>query len=209
MHSFDTWLHALVTLLVTIDPPGNAPLFLGVTAGLSQAERFQVALRSTVTAFVILAVFVVAGSAILKTLGISIGAFRIAGGLLLFWIAFEMIFEKRLERKEQSLKKALTRDQISNIATFPLAIPIIAGPGSISAVVLLSSGYSGALEHLGLIAIVLLVMVIMFATMIIANRLDKFLGQTGQAVLMRLLGVLLAALSVQFVVDGVQSIWPV
>lgn len=209
MHSFDTWLHALVTLLVTIDPPGNAPLFLGVTVGLSQAERFQVALRATVTAFIILVVFAVAGSTILKTMGISIGAFRIAGGLLLFWISFEMIFEKREEKKEKNLKKALSRDQISNMATFPLAIPIIAGPGSISAVILLASGRSGPVEHLGLIAMVLIVMIAMFGAMIIANRLNKFLGQSGQAVLTRLLGVLLAALSVQFVVDGVKSIWPV
>lgn len=209
MHSFDTWLHALVTLLVTIDPPGNAPLFLGVTAGLSQAERFQVALRSTITAFIILVVFAVAGSAILKTLGISIGSFRIAGGLLLFWIAFEMIFEKRQERKTENLKEALSNDEISNMATFPLAIPIIAGPGSISAVILLSSGRSGPVEQIGLVAMILIVMITMFGAMLIANKLNKFLGQTGQAVLTRLLGVLLAALSVQFVVDGVKSIWPI
>ncbi|MCR9139524.1 MAG: MarC family protein [Alphaproteobacteria bacterium] len=209
MHGFDSWLHALVTLLVTIDPPGNAPLFLGVTAGLSQSERFQVALRSTMTAFIILVVFAVAGSTILKTMGISIGAFRIAGGLLLFWISFEMIFEKRKERREQHLKKALSKDQLSNLATFPLAIPIIAGPGSISAVILLASSRSGPVEHIGLIIMILVVMIAMFAAMIIANRLNKFLGQSGQAVLTRLLGVLLAALSVQFVVDGVKSIWPV
>lgn len=209
MHGFDSWLHALVTLLVTIDPPGNAPLFLGVTAGLTQSERFQVALRSTVTAFIILVVFAVAGSTILKTMGISIGAFRIAGGLLLFWISFEMIFEKRDERREKHLKKALSKDQLSNMATFPLAIPIIAGPGSISAVILLASGRSGPVEHIGLIIMILVVMIAMFAAMVIANRVNKFLGQSGQAVLTRLLGVLLAALSVQFVVDGVKSIWPV
>lgn len=209
MHGFDTWLHAFVTLLVTIDPPGNAPLFLGVTAGLSRGERFQVALRSTVTAFIILVVFAVAGSTILKTLGISIGAFRIAGGLLLFWISFQMIFEKREEQKENTLKKALSKDQISNMATFPLAIPIIAGPGSISAVILLASGRSGPVEQIGLIAMIFVVMVAMFGAMVIANSLNKFLGQSGQAVLTRLLGVLLAALSVQFVVNGVNAIWPI
>lgn len=209
MSGFDTWLHAFVTLLVTIDPPGNAPLFLGVTAGLSRAERFQVALRSTVTAFIILFVFAVAGSTILKTLGISIGAFRIAGGLLLFWISFQMIFEKRDEQKQKNLKKALSKDQISNMATFPLAIPIIAGPGSISAVILLASGRSGPVEQIGLIVMIFLVMVAMFGAMVIANSLNKFLGQSGQAVLTRLLGVLLAALSVQFVVNGVNSIWPI
>lgn len=208
MHGFDTWLHALVTLLVTIDPPGNAPLFLGVTAGLSRAERLQVALRSTVTASIILIVFAVAGSTILKTMGISIGAFRIAGGLLLFWISFQMIFEKREEQKQENLKKALSEDQISNIATFPLAIPIIAGPGSISAVILLASGRSGPVEHIGLILMILVVMAAMFGAMVIANSLNKFLGKSGQAVLTRLLGVLLAALSVQFVVNGVNSIWP-
>jgi len=199
-------LHAFVTLLVTIDPPGNAPLFLGVTGGLSQKERFQVAIRTAIITFVILAAFAVAGAAILKTLGISIGAFRIAGGLLLFWIAFEMIFEKRQERKRKAAA-ALSSDQLNNLAVFPLSIPIFAGPGSISAVILLASNDSGVMGHIVLLGLLLLVILLALGAMLIASRLDRFLGASGEAVLTRLLGVLLAALSVQFVVDGIKSAW--
>jgi len=199
-------LHAFVTLLVTIDPPGNAPLFLGVTGGLSQKERFQVAIRTAIITFVILAAFAVAGAAILKTLGISIGAFRIAGGLLLFWIAFEMIFEERQERKRKAAA-ALSSDQLNNLAVFPLSIPIFAGPGSISAVILLASNDSGVMGHIVLLGLLLLVILLALGAMLIASRLDRFLGASGEAVLTRLLGVLLAALSVQFVVDGIKSAW--
>ena len=204
--SYDVILHAFVTLLLTIDPPGNAPIFLGVTAGLSASERRQVAIRAALTSFAILALFSIAGSTILQTLGISIGAFRIAGGLLLFWIAFEMIFNRRNERK-QEITKAVSKEEISNLAVFPLAIPIIAGPGSISAVVLLSSNQSSLSGHMTLLGLLFIVMALMLAAMLVAGGMNRFLGNVGQAVLIRLLGVLLAALSTQFVVDGIKSIW--
>ncbi|MEX3008794.1 MarC family protein [Hoeflea sp. TYP-13] len=206
MASIDPLMNAFVTLMVMLDPPGNAPLFLALTVGMSQAERFQVALRGCITAFIILTIFAIAGSGILKMFGITIPAFRVAGGLLLFWIAFEMIFEKRQERREESAKRAVTKDQIRNIAAFPLAIPLIAGPGSISAIVLLSSTHPKPLERVGLIGVLLVVMIALFAALIVANRLDRLLGETGRAILTRLLGVLLAALSVQFVADGVKAL---
>ena len=131
--SFDSLFNAFVTLLVTIDPPGLAPIFLALTTGMSRAERGQVALRGSVTAFALLVGFAVLGRAVLDIFGISIGAFRVAGGLLLFWIAFEMIFERRQERHERSAERAITKDMIRNIAVFPLAIPLIAGPGAITA----------------------------------------------------------------------------
>jgi multiple antibiotic resistance protein len=144
---------AFVTLFVTIDPPGLAPLFLGVTAGMSRAERGQIALRATLIAFGVLTLFAVAGTAILSVFGITIHAFRIAGGLLLFFIAFEMIFEKRQERHERSAGRAVTADRVRDIAVFPLAIPLIAGPGAISATILLSGTYSEPLERAVLILI--------------------------------------------------------
>src|SRR5690606_36166021 len=131
MPSLDALFNAFVTLLVTIDPPGLAPLFLALTGGMNRAERFQVSLRASTIGFVVLAVFAVAGAAILSMFGITLPAFRVAGGLLLFWIAFEMIFERRQERKNRSADKAITIDHIRNIAAFPLAIPLIAGPGAI------------------------------------------------------------------------------
>lgn len=193
---------AFVTLFVTIDPPGLAPLFLALTVGMTRAERAQVAVRATVTAFAVLLLFAVAGLGILSIFGITIHAFRIAGGVLLFYIAFEMIFERRLDRKEKSAEMAQA-DHIRNIAVFPLAIPLIAGPGAISATILLSVTYSDLPGRLILILIVAINLAIAWIVFIAADRIEKLLGATGRIVLTRLLGLILAALAVQFVADGV------
>lgn len=198
-------INALTTLLVTLDPPGLAPVFLALTTGMSRVQRGQVALRGSIIAFGILAMFALFGSSILELLGISLGAFRISGGLLLFWISFEMIFEKRQERKEKTGEVAVTLDHIQNIAVFPLALPLIAGPGAISATVLISGTMQTSIDKLIFIGILAFSMLLVFAALIVAERMDRFLGNTGRAILTRLLGVLLAALSVQFVVDGVRS----
>jgi multiple antibiotic resistance protein len=198
-------ISAFVTLFVTIDPPGLAPLFLGVTAGLSRGQRRQIAMRASLTALGILTLFALAGTAILTMFGITIHAFRIAGGLLLFFIAFEMIFEKRQERHARSADRAVTADQIRNIAVFPLAIPLIAGPGAISATILLSGTYSDVLGRALLILIVAVNLVAAWLVFLVAERIDHFLGATGRIVLTRLLGVILAALAVQFVMDGVAA----
>lgn len=205
MTSLEILLNAFTTLLVTLDPPGLAPLFLGLTRGMSRQQRKQVALRGSLIAFCILSVFAIFGAGILGTLGISIGAFRIAGGLMLFAIAFEMIFEKRQDRKEKTSEDAITRDHMQNIAAFPLALPLIAGPGAISATILLAGALPGPVERLGLLSVIALSVGIVLIAMIIADRLDRFLGVTGRAILTRLLGVILAALSVQFVLDGIKA----
>lgn len=201
----ETMISAFTTLLVTVDPPGLAPLFLGLTQGMTRAQRQQVAVRGSVMGFAILTVFALFGASILGALGISMGAFRIAGGLMLFAIAFEMIFEKRNERKEKTTGDAITKDHIHNLAVFPLAIPLIAGPGAISATVLISGTVDGWIGKLQLIAVIAVVLGLVFVSLYLAERLNRFLGVTGRALLTRLLGVLLAALSVQFVVDGVKS----
>ena len=193
---------AFVTLFVTIDPPGLAPLFLALTAGMSRAERMQVSVRATLTAFGILVLFAVAGLGILSVFGITIHAFRIAGGVLLFYIAFEMIFERRQDRKEKSAEMAQS-DRIRNIAIFPLAIPLIAGPGAISATILLSGTYSDVGDRLVLILIVAINLAIAWLVFVAADRIEKLLGATGRIVLTRLLGLILAALAVQFIADGV------
>lgn len=205
MATTEAMISALTTLLVTVDPPGLAPLFLGLTQGMNQAQRRQVAVRGAVMGFAILTVFALFGATILGALGISMGAFRIAGGLMLFAIAFEMIFEKRNERKEKTTGDAITKDHIHNLAVFPLAIPLIAGPGAISATVLISGTMDGWMGKLQLIAVIAVVLGSVFVSLFLADRLNRFLGVTGRALLTRLLGVLLAALSVQFVVDGVKS----
>lgn len=206
MPSFDAVFNAFVTLLVTIDPPGLAPLFLALTAGMNRAERMQVGIRASVIGFAVLAVFAVAGAAILSVFGITLPAFRVAGGLLLFVIAFEMIFARRNDRKEAQADVAITIDHIRNVAAFPLAIPLIAGPGAISATVLLSGTFAGPAALAALVGIILVCLLLTYLVFVLAERIDGFLGETGRSILTRLLGVILAALAVQFVADGVRAL---
>lgn len=198
---------ALVTLLVTLDPPGLAPIFLSLTGGMSAAERRQVAIRACIIAFCIMAFFGVAGDVVLKALGVSLPAFRIAGGLLLFWISFEMVFERRNERKQATATTAITQDHIRNVAAFPLAIPLMAGPGALTAMMLLAGRAGGdPLMLAALAAISGLVILSCLAVFCLATPIAKLLGVTGNVVLTRLLGVILAALAVQFVIDGVKAV---
>jgi multiple antibiotic resistance protein len=204
--NFDLIVNAVVTLLVTIDPIGLAPLFLAVTGGMDSTQRKQVAIRSCLVGFGILVLFVIAGVGIFTLFGITLPVFRVAGGLLLFWIAFEMIFEKRQERHEETAQKAITADQVRSVAIFPLAIPLIAGPGAISAGILLSNDFDSPTLRAGLILIIGLIILTVYLIFLLAERIDKLLGETGRSVLTRLLGVILSALAVQFVVDGVKAI---
>jgi multiple antibiotic resistance protein len=205
MASLEAMINAFTTLLVTTDPPGLAPIFLGLTAGMSRTERSQTATRGTIIAFVILTVFALTGAGLLSLLGISIPAFRIAGGFLLFFIAFEMVFEKRQHRKEKTTETAITKDHIHNLAVFPLAIPLISGPGAISATILLAGNFQAPLEKVQLLLVLVAVFAVLYAALMIADRIDRFLGATGRTILTRLLGVLLSALAVQFVIDGVRA----
>jgi multiple antibiotic resistance protein len=203
---YDFAAAALVTLLVTLDPPGLAPIFLSVTRGMSDAQRRVVAIRASVIAFALLAFFALAGDALLKVLGVSLPAFRIAGGLLLFWIAFEMVFERRNERKQNTAEVAITKDHIQNVAAFPLAIPLMAGPGALTAMMLLAGRAGGDPWMLSLlVGIAALVVVSCTVTFFLATPISRLLGVTGNVVLTRLLGVILAAMAVQFVVDGVKA----
>jgi MarC family membrane protein len=194
---------ALATLLVTLDPPGLAPIFLALTEGMADGERRQVALRACLIAFAILTFFALGGGEILRLLGIGLPAFRIAGGMLLFWIAFEMVFQARGERKAQAAQSAVTIDRIRNVAAFPLAMPLLAGPGAITAAILLA-GRAGSDPRLLaiLIALVGAVLACCALVFLLAQRFARILGVTGNIVLTRLLGVILAALAVQFIIDG-------
>jgi len=206
MPGFDHLSSAFVTLLVTIDPPGLAPLFLALTRGMTREQRTQVSIRASIIAFVVLVLFAVAGAAALSTLGITLPAFRVAGGFLLFYIAFEMVFGKRQDRKEKSADVAITKDMIQDIAAFPLAIPLIAGPGALSATVLLSAQLKGVVAQATLIGIILVCIILTYLVFVLAERVDRLLGETGRSILTRLLGVILAALAVQFVADGVKAL---
>ena len=208
MFSEDLIISAFVTLFVTIDPIGLAPIFLGLTDGMTSSERRSVSIRAVIISLCLMTLFLFAGRTILDTLGITIQAFRVAGGLLLFFIAFEMVFGDRQKRKQESTEQALTKDQIANLAVFPLSLPLIAGPGAISAIILLSSSGGGSWEwRIMLFVVMLAVLMLVLFAFIAAEYIDKYMGETGRMILTRLLGVLLAALSVQFVVDGLKVLW--
>jgi len=203
----DFLISALVTLLVVVDPIGLTPAFLGITTGLPPHARRSVAPRACLIAFAILTGAALAGDWLLRTLSISLPAFRIAGGLLLFSIASEMVFDVRITRQSETAGKAI-EEHVRNIAAFPLAIPLMAGPGAITATVLLSGRAGGDMVRLGvLIGTIAAVMVACLLVFLAASRIERLLGKTGNTVLSRLLGVLLAAMAVQFVVDGVKALW--
>jgi multiple antibiotic resistance protein len=202
----DYLVAALVTLLVVVDPIGLTPSFLGVTAGLPPAARRSVAVRACIIAFAILTGAALAGDWLLRTLSISLPAFRIAGGLLLFSIASEMVFGVRIARQSETAGKAI-EEHVRDIAAFPLAIPLMAGPGAITATVLLAGRAGGDMLRLSLlIGIIAAVMAACLIVFLLASRVERLLGRTGNTVLSRLLGVLLAAMAVQFVVDGVRTL---
>jgi multiple antibiotic resistance protein len=202
----DFAITALVTLFVVVDPIGLAPTFLAVTEGLPRRARRDVAVRASLIAGAILIGTALIGDVLLRALGITLPAFRIAGGLLLFAIAFEMVLGVRMRREGQAAEEAV-EEHVRNIAAFPLAIPLLAGPGAITATVLLAGRAGGNLLLTGLLlAVVVLVALACLAAFLLAGRISGLLGHTGNVVLSRLLGVLLAALAVQYVVDGTRAV---
>jgi multiple antibiotic resistance protein len=204
------FLSAFVTFFVVIDPPGCAPIFASLTRGGSDAYRRSMALRSTAIATVVLILFALVGEPLLTTLGISLDAFRIAGGIMVFLIALEMVFEKRTERREGRAEEINRRhaeehrEEPEDISVFPMAIPMIAGPGSIATVMLVTARNHGPhlLVVLGALAAVLLCSV---ASLLAAGAIMRVLGDQLEAMITRILGVLLAALAAQYVIDGVKA----
>ena len=202
----DFVISALVTLFVVVDPIGLAPAYLAITHSLRPPGRRKIAVRAAVLAAAILIGAALVGQWLLTTLGISLPAFRIAGGLLLFSIASEMVFGVRIERQSKQAEEAL-EDHVHNIAAFPLAIPLMAGPGAITATVLLAGQTANRpLMLAALIGVIVAVAAACLATFLVADKIGHIRGRTGNIVLSRLLGVLLAALAVQFVIDGVWAV---
>lgn len=192
---------AFATLFVVIDPPGLVPLFIALTRGMGPEKRAAMARRACIIAAILLLLFGVAGESILTFIGISMSAFRIAGGILLFLTALDMLFERRTQRREGQQAEA---DHDPSV--FPLATPLIAGPGAIATMILLvgqsGPGWPGTFWVLGLMLVMILVT---YAFLLASPPLERLLGRTGTIVITRLLGMLLAALSVQFVIDGVKG----
>jgi multiple antibiotic resistance protein len=199
---------ALATLLVVADPIFLSAIFLGLTHDLSDKDRSEVAMRGSLIALAILIAAGLGGARLLLLLGISLSAFRIAGGLLLLSAAAEMVFDRRSARLQDTAKTAVDVDHVKNIAAFPLAIPLMAGPGAITAMILLAGKADGNIEMLGaLFGVAALVMLACYIAFRMAEHISKTMGITGRAVISRLLGIILAALAVQFVIDGVTPLF--
>lgn len=199
--TLDQTIAAIVTLLVVIDPPGVGLIFLALTTGMSDAEKRAIAIKASGIALAVLVGAALIGSTLLGLLGIGLPAFRIAGGLLVFAIAFEMVFEKRQERKVSSVAGM---EHTAAIAAFPLAIPLIAGPGAITAAVLHAGRTDGGIVAMSLLLLIIAaVTAVTLVTLLAASHLERIVSVTTQTVFARLTGVLLAALAVQFVIDGI------
>jgi multiple antibiotic resistance protein len=204
--ALDYLVSALVTLLVVVDPIGLTPTFLAVTEGLPRAARRQIAVRACTIAAAVLAGTALIGDWLLATLGISLPAFHIAGGLMLFAVASEMVLGVRIERQSREAEEAI-EEHVRHVAAFPLAIPLMAGPGAITATLLLAGqARTQPLLLAGLLGVIIAVTATCLGAFVIASRIERLLGVTGSVVLARLLGVLLAALAVQFVIDGVRVV---
>jgi multiple antibiotic resistance protein len=199
---------AFVTLAVIIDPPGCAPIFASLTSGTDAAHRRRMAIRSTMVAWCILMFFALLGEPLLETLGISLSAFRIAGGIMLFMIALDMVFERRTERREERVKEIHGTPESEDISVFPMAIPMIAGPGSIASIMLLTARAEGTAEWLIVLAAMTSVIAITLLALLAAGPLMKLIGAKLEAMITRVLGVILAALAAQFVIDGLERSLP-
>jgi len=195
---------ALVTFLVVIDPPGCAPIFASLTSGAAPVERRRMAIRSALIAWGVLMFFALLGEPLLRALGIELASFRIAGGIMLFAIALDMVFEKRTERREERASQVVQED----VSVFPMAIPMIAGPGSIASAMLLTARANGTVESIIVLAAMTTVILLTMASLLIAGPLMRLIGDRLEAMVTRILGVILAALAAQFVVDGLKQSFP-
>jgi multiple antibiotic resistance protein len=201
----ELFFSSLITFFVVIDPPGCAPIYAGLTKGASNVQRRSMAIRAVGIAAAILVVFALFGQVLLKTLGISLDSFRIAGGIMLFLIALEMVFEKRTQRREDRAQKIIETPEVEDVSVFPMAMPMIAGPGSIASVMLMMSqvgDWSARAVVLGALAAILSLTLL---ALLAAGPIMRLLGARIEAVITRLLGVLLAALAAQFVIDGLRA----
>ena len=200
----ELYISSLITFFVVIDPPGCAPIYAGLSAGATPAHRRSMAVRAVFVAAIILFVFAAFGETLLRALGISLASFRIAGGIMLFLIALEMVFEKRTERREDRAAKIAATPEVEDVSIFPMAMPMIAGPGSIASVMLMMSRNHGVEKVVVVLAALATILLLTLAALIAAGPIMRVLGAKIEAVITRILGVLLAALAVQFVIDGIR-----
>jgi multiple antibiotic resistance protein len=207
-HYTELFFTAFVTLVVVIDPPGCAPIFVSLTSGTPAAHRRAMAVRAVLVAGGILLLFALFGEPLLATLGISLDAFRVAGGIMLFLIALEMVFEKRTQRREERAE-AMSRDATGgppeDISVFPIGIPMIAGPGAIATVMLMMARSRGWAEGGVVLAALAAALLLSMLVLLAAGPLMRLMGRRIETMVTRVLGVILAALAAQFVIDGLKA----
>ncbi|MEO6152303.1 MAG: MarC family protein [Croceibacterium sp.] len=204
----ELFVSAFVTLFVVIDPPGCAPIYAGLVAQANAAQRRSMAVRACLIAGLILLAFALAGERFLAALHIELDAFRIAGGIMVFLIALDMVFEKRTRRREERAEKIIhdhPGSEPEDVSVFPMAMPMIAGPGSIATIMLLMGRAEGLRQSLVILAALAAVMVLTLLALIAATPLLRLFGDRVEAVVTRLLGVILAALAAQFVINGIRG----
>jgi multiple antibiotic resistance protein len=201
----ELYLSAFITFFVIIDPPGCAPIYASLTIDAGPEQRRSMAVRAVIVATLILLVFGLFGEKLLGALGISLNSFRIAGGIMLFLIALEMVFEKRTERREARAQEIIETHEAEDVSVFPMAMPMIAGPGSIATLMLLMSKNEGLEGSLVILSALGTVLMFTLLALLAAGPIMRFLGARIEAVITRILGVLLAALAAQFVVDGLRE----
>lgn len=201
----DLFVSAFITFFVVIDPPGCAPIYAGLTSEASARERRVMAIRAVGVAGAILLVFALFGEQLLAALHIELDAFRVAGGIMLFLIALEMVFEKRTQRREDRAAKIAETPEVEDVSIFPMAMPMIAGPGSIASVMLLMSQNEGIDRSLVVLGAMVSILLLTLVALLAAGPLMRVLGAKVETVITRLLGVLLAALAAQFVIDGLRA----
>ncbi len=199
----DAFATILVAYFVTIDPLGLVPVFIAITPDASAAERRQIALRGVIIGGIVLLLFLIFGRSLLITLGISLPAFRVAGGLFLFVLAMEMVFERRGQRRSGTAGHIASEPQASDIAVFPLGIPLIAGPAAITTTILAAERHAHSwAQLLSVVAALVLSLAATYLALLLANHIQRYLSPTMIGVISRLLGLLLGALAMQFVLDG-------
>lgn len=202
----DIILQSFVTLFVVMDPIGLTPLFIALTAGTTISYRRKIAIRGVLFGAAVLTFFALVGPEFLALLGIEMSSFRIAGGAMLFLTGLEMVFGKRTTRRHERTEEAVSDDDLEDVSVFPLAIPFLAGPGAITSVMLLTEkqgdDLAGQVIVLGVLYAVLAIALVLF---LMSNHLEKVLGQTVSSIFSRILGVLLAALALQYIIDGIRT----
>lgn len=205
----EIFLSAFITMFVVIDPPGCAPIYAGLTKGVPARDVRAMAIRATLIAGLILVGFALFGEDLLGALHIDLQSFRIAGGLMLFLIALDMVFEKRTQRREERAERIMAENEgtpeVEDVSVFPMAMPMLAGPGAIASIMLLTSTAQGLTQSLVVMGALLSVLILTMFALIAAGPLMRLFGDRVEAVITRLLGVLLAALAAQYVIDGIRG----